>query len=78
MGRGIKEGCYLKGITVAPMECIDKNHRGKFFQILKTGDNFRMDFNGAPDTPCPAGLDGHTGDIRKRGMNDSNRGIGNE
>jgi len=76
MRLGIKEGFYFKGISVTPVECVDKNDVRKFFKIAKTGTKFRADFNATPDTPCSAGLDGHTGDIGKRGMNDSNRDVG--
>ncbi len=42
----------------------------------KTSDKFRMNFINPLDTPCSAGLDRNTGDIRKRRMNGSNREIG--
>jgi len=48
VGVEIKKRFYFKGIPVAPVECIDKNHMGKFLQVLETGNKFRTDFNGAP------------------------------
>jgi len=74
-GPGIKQRFYFKGMAVAPVECLEKNDMGEFLQILKPGNKFRPDFNAAPDTPYPAGLDGYAGNIRKRRINDSNRVI---
>jgi len=39
VGPGIKKRFYFKGMAFAPVECVEKNDMGEFFQILKPGNN---------------------------------------
>lgn len=58
------------------MESINKDDTGKTSKIRKSFCVLPEDYHGPLYTPCSGRLDGHTGNVSKGGLDDTNRHIG--
>jgi hypothetical protein len=73
--RIVQERLDLKGISIAKVEMIEQEKMGEAFKILDPFPVGFIDNDPPPDPSGTGGLDGHTSDIFKRGMDKADRTV---